>query len=134
MGMAASQARVLLLTSRKSDLELQAQFITQAKMLLSMQTEEIADEYTRAISNKVLKMNWYYDNDKSKMEQVDLTYSELISNNNPLLVPAYRKRRLYAKTALSLAAYFPQAKRGKPFPVPEESCTLVRKSRPRIFY
>lgn len=88
--MAASQARVFLLTSRKSDLELQAQFITQEKMLLSMQTEEIANEYTKAINNKVLKMNWYYNNDQSQMMQVDLTYSQLTSSNNSLLVPAYR--------------------------------------------
>lgn len=35
MGFAASQARLLMLTARKSDLELQMQFITQAKMGLA---------------------------------------------------------------------------------------------------
>ncbi len=90
MGMAASQARILLLTSRKSDLELQAQFITQEKMLLSMQTEEIANEYTTAIANKTLKLNWFYDDSKSEMKQVDLTYSQLTSSNNTLLMPDYR--------------------------------------------
>lgn len=90
MGMAASQARVLLLTSRKSDLELQAQFITQEKMLLSMNTEEIANDYTNAIGNKTLKMNWYYDDSKSEMQKVELSYNQLTSSNNNLLVPQYR--------------------------------------------
>jgi hypothetical protein len=35
MGFAASQARVMMLTSRKSDLELQVQFINQARMQLA---------------------------------------------------------------------------------------------------
>ena len=90
MGMAASQARVLLLTSRKSDLELQAQFITQEKMLLSMKTEEIANNYTNAIGNKTLKMNWYYDDSKSEMQKVELNYNQLTSSNNNLFVPQYR--------------------------------------------
>jgi len=35
MGFAASQARLLMLTARKSDLELQGQFINQARLQLS---------------------------------------------------------------------------------------------------
>ncbi len=35
MGMAASQARLLMLTARKSDLELQLQFVNQARMQLA---------------------------------------------------------------------------------------------------
>lgn len=35
MGLAASQARLLMLTARKSDLELQIQFINQARLQLS---------------------------------------------------------------------------------------------------
>lgn len=35
MGFAASQARYLILTARKSDLELQGQFINQARMALA---------------------------------------------------------------------------------------------------
>jgi capsule polysaccharide export protein KpsE/RkpR len=38
MGFAASQARYLMLTARKSDLELQGQFINQARMQLAMMT------------------------------------------------------------------------------------------------
>jgi transposase len=35
MGLAASQARLMMLTARKSDLELQGQFINQARMQLA---------------------------------------------------------------------------------------------------
>lgn len=56
MGLAASQARLLLLTARKSDLELRAQQITNSEMMLAMQTESIAKEYSNKISNRQLKM------------------------------------------------------------------------------
>ena len=55
MGLAASQARLLLLTARKSDLEYRAQQITNAEMILAMQTEEVAREYSIKISNQTIK-------------------------------------------------------------------------------
>ena len=57
MGFAASQARLLLLTARKSDLEFRAQQITNSEMLLAMQTEEIARDYSNKLSNQTLKYN-----------------------------------------------------------------------------
>ena len=41
MGFAASQARYMLLTARKSDLELQGQFINQARMALANMTGQL---------------------------------------------------------------------------------------------
>ena len=55
MGLAASQARLLLLTARKSDLEFRAQQITNAEMILAMQTEEIARTYSNKLSNQTLR-------------------------------------------------------------------------------
>lgn len=52
MGMSATQARYLMLTARKSDLELQAQFINQRIIQLSQQTVRFTEDYTAAISNK----------------------------------------------------------------------------------
>lgn len=54
MGLAASQARLLLLTARKSDLEYRAQQITNTEMMLAMQTEQIARNYSIKISNQAL--------------------------------------------------------------------------------
>lgn len=56
MGLAASQGRLLLLTARKSDLELRAQQITNTEMILAMQTEAIAKEYSNKLSNKDLML------------------------------------------------------------------------------
>lgn len=53
MGLAASQGRLLLLTARKSDLELQAQTISQERLLLSIQQETLATEYSDAVNNQV---------------------------------------------------------------------------------
>ncbi len=41
MGLAASQARFLLLTARKSDLELEGQFINQSRMYLANITSQL---------------------------------------------------------------------------------------------
>lgn len=54
MGLAASQARLLLLTARKSDLEYRAQCITNTEMVLAMQTEAVARKYSEAISNTAI--------------------------------------------------------------------------------
>jgi len=55
MGLAASQARMLLLVARKSDLEYRGQMINQRRLKLASDTEQVAKEYTDAISNRVLK-------------------------------------------------------------------------------
>ena len=58
MGLAAGQARLLLLTARKSDLEFRAQQITNAEMMLAMQTEDIARQYSIKMSNQtVMKLD-----------------------------------------------------------------------------
>ena len=54
MGLAASQARLLLLTSRKNDLEYRAQQITNSLMILAQQTETVAREYSVKISNQTI--------------------------------------------------------------------------------
>ena len=54
MGLAASQARLLLLTARKSDLEYRAQQITNSIMILAQQTEEVARQYSVKISNQTV--------------------------------------------------------------------------------
>lgn len=54
MGLSASQARLLLLTARKSDLEYRAQQITNSLMILAQQTEEVARQYSIKISNQTI--------------------------------------------------------------------------------
>jgi hypothetical protein len=52
MGLCASQARLLMLTARKSDLEYRRMQITNAKQMLAMQEEEIATKYSNALNNR----------------------------------------------------------------------------------
>ena len=57
--MSASQARVLSITSRLTDNELQSQLLTQAKLRLATKSKSISDEYMDALSKTSLKMAAY---------------------------------------------------------------------------
>lgn len=52
MGLAASQARLLFLTARLSDLELRAQVISNSKIRLANESKEASDEYCRALDKQ----------------------------------------------------------------------------------
>ena len=89
MGLAASQARALLLVARKSDLEYRQQCLTQRKMVLAQQTEQIAKDYSTKISNRVLKFTFNLNaNDGSDINEV-LDYTSLMAYN-PDFVGQYR--------------------------------------------
>lgn len=51
MGLAASQTRLLTLTSRLTDVETQMQLISSQKMYLAAQTDQIALRYSEYIKN-----------------------------------------------------------------------------------
>lgn len=75
MGLAASQARLLLLTARQSDIENQLTNIADQKIALSRQTAEISSKYNDALNTT--KLTWSTpDNGK-----VDLTYALLMRPN-----------------------------------------------------
>ena len=83
MGLSASQGRMLLLTARKSDLEYRAQQISQKRLVLAQQLEEIAVEYEEATSNRQMKISLALAATDSNNEYVNrtanLTYATLIS-------------------------------------------------------
>ncbi len=62
MGLAASQARLLFLTARLSDLELRAQVISNAKMRLANESKSASDEYCRALDKKKFQVQVGYNN------------------------------------------------------------------------
>lgn len=62
MGMASSQARLLMLTSRLHDVELKAQQLQSAKLKLATEEDEIYEEYQRALDATVLTMSVYGSN------------------------------------------------------------------------
>ena len=86
MGLAASQARLLLLTARKSDLEYRAQQITNAEMILAMQTETVAREYSIKISNQTIK---YIDANSQDQTTTDLSASALLG----IAIKSRRRRK-----------------------------------------
>lgn len=87
MGLAASQGRMLLLTARKSDLEFRAQQISQKRLILAQQLEDISTEYETAASNRQMKIDLYKtttedgDDQRQTLEgSRNLTYAALVSS------------------------------------------------------
>ena len=80
MGIASSQARYLMLTARKSDLEYRAQVISQRKINLSMQTEQLATDYSNALTNR--KMTFTYGVSGTNVTSEDLSYAGLTGINS----------------------------------------------------
>ena len=81
MGLASSQARMLLLTAQKSDLEYRAQMINQRKLNLGMRTQELAQKYSAAMSNRRLSFAYYTAGNTSTALKTDLSYSSLTAEN-----------------------------------------------------
>lgn len=57
MGMSAAQARLLYITAQLNNLSHQGQTVSDAKIRLSMDTEEIQERYTQALANSRLYVN-----------------------------------------------------------------------------
>lgn len=74
MGLAASQSRLLSLTSRNSDIKLQMSIIAMQKMALAREMQSVSQEYQKGIKAKVLK--WSNNNGVTCS---DLTYSLLMT-------------------------------------------------------
>lgn len=80
MGLSASQARQLLLTAKRNDLEFRAQQISQQRLVLSSQLEEIATDYENATSNRQMQIRLYTTGETDETQQtVNLTYKTLVS-------------------------------------------------------
>ncbi len=84
MGLSASQARLLTLTTRISDLELQAQQISNEKIRLSSDTEKITSKYSNSLNQQKFRLL----NDISTSgtyNYIDMTYNSLTGSGSPLL-------------------------------------------------
>lgn len=86
MGLASSQARLLLLTARKSDLEYRAQMISQRKINLAMQSQQLAMDYSQKRSNRKLELVYYTDSNTSEVFKEKLSFNGLMSSNNETTV------------------------------------------------
>ena len=74
MGMSASQARLLAITSRMNDIELRSQQIANTKLRLADESEQVAQNYTNALNASKLT---YTDYSSGQAKAVDLKPSNL---------------------------------------------------------
>ena len=74
MGMSASQARLLAITSRMNDIELRSQQISNTKIRLADESEQVANDYTTALNKSKLT---YTDYSSGQAQQIDLTPKNL---------------------------------------------------------
>lgn len=89
MGMSASQGRMLTLTARMSDLEFSAQSISNSKIRLASQSEEIAKDYADALDKKHLMYAKGYNANTGATQYAEATIAMLI-NYNPESLEAQR--------------------------------------------
>lgn len=81
MGMSASQARLLSLTTRLTNNEFRAQTITNSKLRLADKSTEASQEYMGALNSQKMVYNFY--NDKGEFSQQNMT-AGLVYTYSPL--------------------------------------------------
>ena len=59
MGMSASQARLLSITSRMNDIEFKSQQVANTKIRLADDSERVANDYTKALNKQKLTFTSY---------------------------------------------------------------------------
>lgn len=79
MGLAASQARLLMLTARKDDIEGQLMRLANTKLTMARRSAAIAREYTDALNTQKLMFN-------NGTKDVDVTYGNLVNANAQCMI------------------------------------------------
>ena len=79
MGLSSSQARLLMLTSRISDIEYQEVMISQRQQQLAMDSEKAAQKYNEAMNNYKLQVKVTDENYAKGYRTEDLTYENMTS-------------------------------------------------------
>ena len=80
MGMSASQARLLSITSRINDIELKSQQVANIKMRLASESEAVATKYTNALNKQKLTMTSYGANGAQKVNVTINSLNQVGSN------------------------------------------------------
>ena len=77
MGLSSSQGRLLLLTSRLSDIQLQEMLVAQNQGRLAYQSEKAAQTYNEAMNNFKLVIKVPDTTEDGKYKQENLTYKNM---------------------------------------------------------
>ena len=88
MGMSASQARLLSITSRMSDVEFKSEQISQSKIRMSQESQKVTAEYNEALSKQLV--NYKYLNGENNFETVTLTPAYIAQNYATLGIKLYK--------------------------------------------
>ncbi|MBR1943462.1 hypothetical protein IJ843_06980, partial [bacterium] len=80
MGMSASQARLLSITSRINDIELKSQQVANIKMRLASESEAVATAYTTALNKQKMTMTSYGANGAQKVNVTVNSLNQVGSN------------------------------------------------------
>lgn len=103
MGMSATQARLLSLTSRMNDLEYRAENIANIKIRLADESDRIAQKYTDALGKQKFTLTTYSDSQHmGQAYTFDLRVSNLSANGLRLM----RKIHLIQVLQVMTAAVF----------------------------
>jgi len=79
MGLAASQARMLFITARKSDVEFSQMRIAHNKMSLSRESGDLSDNYSRSLNMR--KLVYALDGNATSATTTELSYGLLMTPN-----------------------------------------------------
>ena len=82
MGMAASQARLLSITSRMSDNELRAQIINNSKMRLATESSRVSEEYVNALNSATMMISNYDAQGNDQYQKLSFNALTMYSAHN----------------------------------------------------
>ena len=88
MGMSASQARLLSITSRMSDVEFKSEQISQSKIRMSQASQEVTAEYNEALSKQIINFK-FLNQESSSFDTVTLTPAYIAANYQTLGIKLY---------------------------------------------
>ena len=104
MGLSASQARLLTITSRKSDCEYQSMRLSHQKIALSREMNEISNEYQKSLNQTILYYDFYGEGDMSNPLNYNLLMTPSALNDYLPTLITNQQGRVVIDSALASAA------------------------------
>ncbi len=104
MGLSASQARLLTITSRKSDCEYQSMRLSHQKIALSREMNEISNEYQNSLNQTILYYDFYGKGDTSNPLNYNLLMTPSALNDYLPTLITNQQGRVVVDSAIATAA------------------------------
>lgn len=104
MGLSASQARLLTITSRKSDCEFQSMRYSHEKIALSRNMTDVSNEYQNSLNQTKLVYDFYGTNDRTTPLSYSLLMEPSIMNNYMPMLTTNSAGKVVLDSRLAAAA------------------------------